>query len=262
MQSIIDNSPYSIFVQVTPWEARAFGLDTFEVSLNVSSDEFIDAATRELNELTNINKPAIFYGRINANKVDEKVVLLKSNFFACETQLQIFNTLSGYRTPKELGVRRMPINSATDVDYIDVCKVAPNTFGYSRFHEDPFVSKNLANIRMRLWCEDMHRNNTPLLVSRGKSGEIDSFIFYKIIDDKRIELILGGSVPGKGALTPVFWASLIEYFCELGYKYIETKISASNISILNIYLFFHFKVKNTYIDFHKHIYCNPLRGSF
>jgi hypothetical protein len=262
MQSLIDNSPYSISIRATPWDSRAFGLDTFEVSLDVSSHEFIDAATRELNELTNISNPAIFYGRINANKIHEKIVLLKSNFFACETQLQIFNTLSGYRAPKELGARRMPINKATDLDYIDVCKVAENTFSYSRFHEDPFVSKNLANIRMKSWSEDMQRNETPLLVSRGKGGEIDSFIFYKVIDDKRIELILGGSVPGKGALTPVFWASLMEHFCELGYKYIETKISASNVSILNIYLFFQFKVKNTYIDFHKHIHRDPLRGAF
>jgi dTDP-4-amino-4,6-dideoxygalactose transaminase len=48
----------------------------------------------------------------------------------------------------------------------------------------------------------------------------------------------------------------------LGYRYIETKISASNVLILNIYLFFQFKVKNTYIDFHKRIRRHHLKAFF
>ena len=258
MSSLIGELPYSIVLQATPWDSRVFGVDTSEIYLNIISDNYINAATQELKKITDVTRPSVFYGRVNSNCGSEKTVMLKSNFFACETQLQIYNNLNSYIAPKELGVRRMPIVDADETDYRDVCNAAENTFSYSRFHEDPFISKEIANRRMKFWCEDMYRNKVPLLVSRGRSGLIDSFVFYKIIDDKKIELVLGGSVPGKGALTPLFWASFMDHFRSLGYRHIETKISASNISIFNIYMVFGFKIKNTYIDYHKHVACDTI----
>jgi hypothetical protein len=254
-----NNVSYTVTTKKTPWDSSVFNLDTFEIELNVNNSNSIDRAVSELSLLTNVQSPSVFYCRIDANNRYNKATLIKAHFFNCETQLHITNKLSEKSIPKELGARRLPIKVANIDDYIEVCEKASKTFNYSRFHEDPFVDVYLANQRMESWCRDMQNQNVPLLVSRGKNGDLDSFIFYKLNGEKSVELVLGGSLPGKGALTPLFWASFMEYIRASGIEYIETKISASNVAIVNIYSFFNFKIKSTYFDFHKHVNCNILR---
>lgn len=246
---------FEISCRPTPWDTNSFGINTFEISLQNINDLDVDAATTALIDITKANAPTLFYSRTNANFINNKLALLKAGFFNCETQLHIVNNnIKNYSTPIELGKRRLRISAGNNQDYIDVAEKSSQVFKYSRFHEDPFIKTDLSNLRMQFWCNDMHRQQLPLLVYRNNMNELDSFIFYKNVDENSIELVLGGSMPGKGMMTPLFWASFIEYFKSLGINRIETKISASNITIANIYIFFNFKIKATYFDFHKHVF--------
>lgn len=251
----LTSQSFGIKCQPTPWDANAFGVKTFEILIPNIDELDVSSAIKTLTEITLTKSPSLFYSRVSAKFNNSKRVLYESGFHNCETQLHITNNnIKNFSTPKELGKRRLHIDLANSQDYIEVASKSSQVFKYSRFHEDPFVKLELANLRMQLWCEDMHRQQVPLLVYRNKTNELDSFIFYKNIDDHSVELILGGSMPGKGMLTPLFWASFIEYFKALGINRIETKISASNISIANIYIFFNFQIKEAYFDFHKHVF--------
>jgi hypothetical protein len=252
------NSDFEIHCQPTPWDSNVFGVNTFEVSLKKIETSDIETATKRLGDMTSVPEPSLFYSRTNANNRLIKTVLTRSGFSNFETQLLIVNSINNHTVPKELGKRRLPIEIGNDQDYLELHERSSNLFEYSRFHEDPFVSQNLANLRMQLWCKDLHRQKVPLLVFKNKLNEIDSFVFYKKTCEKSVELILGGSMPGKGMLTPIFWASFIDHFKDLGIKSIETRISASNIGIANIYMFFDFKIRATFFDFHKHVNCNLL----
>lgn len=237
----------------TPWDAKSLGVDTFEISLPSINCSNIDGVKKSLIEITNIDNPAIFYTRISANSILQKKILMSTGFLNCETQLHVVkNNLKNFASPKELGSRRLPIQHATEQDYAEVVQKSSEVFNYSRFHEDPYIDTDRANFRMKIWTEDLKIQKVPLIVSRNKVGELDSFIFYKK-NDANIELILGGSMPGKGMMTPLFWASFIEYFKGIGIKSIETKISASNMVIANVYLFFNFQIKAVNFDFHKHV---------
>lgn len=243
-----------IKIRPTPWDSKALGVDTFEVLLPNLNESDFDDAKNTLNEITKVDHHAIFYTRIDANFNINKRALHSIGFFNCETQLHVVKSnIKNFNTPKELGQRRLPIQHASKNDYLEIVQRSAEVFRYSRFHEDPFVDLNRADFRMQCWTEDMKNNNIPLLVFRNKVGELDSFIFYKYIESNHVELILGGSMPKKGMMTPIFWASFMEYFKNLGVDRIETKISASNIVIFNIYLFFNFQVKTVYFDFHKHV---------
>jgi hypothetical protein len=162
-------------------------------------------------------------------------------------------SLHKYNPPIEFGKKRLNIKIATSDDYLEVASIAKNVFNYSRFHEDPFIDKQNVNNRMSMWAEDMFNQGIPLIVSRNVAGGLDAFLFYRIDAEGKVELILGGCLPDKGFLAPFFWASFMELFIQQGYKKIETKISASNIVIANIYISFGFSVKETLLDFHKHV---------
>jgi hypothetical protein len=248
--------PFEIKIEPTPWDSKVFDINTFEISMSGVGILDIEKATEELNDITAVTESSLFYCRTNANNRINKTILNKSGFFNCETQLLVVNNINKNTIPVELGKRRLQIDVGSDQDYFDVAEKSSDIFEYSRFHEDPFVSKRLSNLRMKYWCHDMHRQKIPLLVFRNNVNELNSFIFYRQTDDRNVELILGGSMPGRGILTPLFWASFIDYFNNLGIRHIETRISASNIVIANIYLFFDFKIKSTYFDFHKHVRCN------
>jgi len=255
----LTSHPFGIECHPTPWDANAFGVKTYEIIIPNINDLDMVNAIEEVNQITSAESSSLFYSRINAKFNNCKRVLYESGFHNCETQLHIFNNnIKNFTTPKELGNRRLQLDLAVNQDYIEVAKKSSEVFKFSRFHEDPFVKLELANLRMQLWCEDMHKQKVPLLIYKNKAGELDSFIFYKNINENSVELILGGSMPGKGMMTPLFWASFIEYFKTIGINRIETKISASNLTIANIYIFFNFKIKEAYFDFHKHVFYDPL----
>lgn len=243
-----------ITINSTPWDAKVFDVNTFEIFMPKIERPDINGAIVSLNEMTSTESSSLFYSRIDANFNNNKRALLEAGFHSCETQLHVINSnIKNYSTPKELGNKRLQIELANTEDYSDVINSSLEVFKYSRFHEDPFVDSDLANSRMKYWCQDLRTQAVPLLTYRNRAGDLDSFIFYKIKDNDSVELILGGSLPGKGMMTPLFWASFIEHFKALGVSRIESKISASNIAIVNIYIFFGFVVKDVYFDFHKHV---------
>lgn len=249
----------SIQVQATPWDATSLGLKTYDLNIRDFDQSQMGNAKNVLDKITNVAEDSLFYSRINATSLKLKELLTSCGFYNCETQLHIYKSgLKKFAAPTELGSRRLPIIHAENDDYLEVASIAPQIFKFSRFHEDPFIAPEKADKRMELWCRDMHDKKTPLLISRDRNGKLDSFLYYIKAENDHIDLILGGSLPGKGMLTPLFWASFLEYFQQMGIKSIATKISASNIVIANIYMLFGFSLKGTYIDFHKLV--NPIKS--
>jgi hypothetical protein len=243
-----------IKITPTPWDSRALLIDTYELHIPEISPDGVDVAKNHLLQLTAVKKPSLFYCRVNSNSSSQIKLLHLSGFLNCETQLHVFkNSLHKYTAPIEIGKKRLKIKNATPDDYLEVASLAKSVFNYSRFHEDPFLDKKLVNKRMGMWAVDMFTQGIPLIVSRNVAGGLDAFLFYRIDQGGKVELILGGCLPDKGFLAPFFWASFIEFFIDKGYKKIETKISASNIVIVNIYITFGFSVKETLLDFHKHV---------
>lgn len=249
----------SIQALATPWDAAPLGLKTYDLNIGDFDESQMGRVKDALDRVTAVTEDSLFYSRINANSLKLKELLTRCGFYNCETQLHIYKGgLKKFSAPKELGSRRLPLIQAENDDYLEVASIAPQIFKFSRFHEDPFIAPEKADKRMGLWCQDMHEKRIPLLISRDRNGKLDSFLYYTKAENDHIDLILGGSLPGKGMLTPLFWASFLEYFQQMGIKSIATKISASNIVIANIYMLFGFSLKGTYIDFHKLV--NPIKS--
>jgi hypothetical protein len=238
----------------TPWDRDIFQRDTYELEFPVQSDYSTERLSSALLKITDVKTPSLFYGRIDGNSMVHKRALINAGFFSCETQLEIRKgRLSHFVCPPELGTKRLSIADGKSEDYDEIISVAGNVFNYSRFHEDPYIDPVLCRHRMTRWAEALKKQNTPLIVSRNRAGNLDAFLYYKVISSDCIELVLGGSLPGKGVLTPFFWASFLEFFKGRGINSVSTKISAANIVIVNIYMFFDFKVSKVLLDFHKHV---------
>ena len=66
-------------------------------------------------------------------------------------------------------------------------------------------------------------------------------------------LKLGGSIEGKGMITPYFFGSVLHHFKKLGFKKIDgVNVSIANTGIFKVYLALNFELRNTFVDYHWH----------
>ena len=236
----------------TPWDEKVFGLQTKEI-LNIQYDENLE----DINELVillenKFDNDGLIYFRTSSNENILKKYLIKNGYYISETafklsipkfqkkEYEVKNTLNIIE--KKLSVQEIS----------EVKEIAKTSFNYSRFHEDPFISNELCNKRYENWIDDLIEQNKNVLIFKNSENEILSFMFYTKIDEK-VDLILGGSKKGYGLLTPSFFSSVILYLQKQGVKKVDVVISASNITIFNIYINLGFTIKETMFDYHKFI---------
>lgn len=235
----------------TPWDQSALKVRTFEIQDIDLNDEQLCLEHLKTNDFCDAE---FIYGRFLSSDLKIKEIMLKSGYFICETSFIVgLKNLNTYVLPNIYSRRKLDISILDKSDYGKVANIAQDMFNYSRFHEDPFVPKNLANARMSQWVNDLVNQDVTCLVNKSHSNEVVSFMIFKMTNKNSIELILGGSKKGYELHSPFFWGSVIEYFKENGHAKISTTISAANKGILSLYQNLGFKIINVNNDYHKHV---------
>lgn len=242
----------SIKWRKTPWDQKAFGYKTIEI-LELKC-KTIEGGKKILENFQENVNARLIYGRFDASNQFLKRVLFLNGFFQCETSLKIRkNKLHLNELPKMIKGRELILNDHLregDKNYI--IDKTQEMYSYSRFHEDPFILKKDANKRMCNWVNQLLENNTPVLCHIDKNDNITSYLFYEFKSDK-IDMILGGSIPGKGMYAPFFFGGVLNYFKDNNFKTLTTSVSAANKGILSLYITLGFNVTNINSDYHKHI---------
>lgn len=240
----------SIEFRETPWDKRVFDLDTLEITnLSIRS---VSKGQELVNQLLEDQTPELCYGRFEADDLLSKQVLINRGFIPTESQVSLFiPSLERYELPEMHQKRILPLNEATEEDRIQVIEHTAGMFRFSRFHEDPFIDPNKADQRMQNWVQQMAEENVPLLVYKMK-GALTSFVFYEI-KEQTVFLKLGGSVEGRGMITPYFFGSVINHFKKMEMKVLDgVDVSVANTGIFKVYLALNFDLKNTFVDYHWH----------
>lgn len=235
----------------TPWDESALNLKTFEI-LEINT-RLVEKLTEELGNNT-FCEAELIYGRFPANDFVVKELLVKNGYIPCETSFRVtLAKLSDYTLPKLYTRRQLDIVEAQKDEFADIAEIARDMFKFSRFHEDPFISKELADKRMHQWVNDLANQEVSCLLSKSKVGEIVSFMIYKTDERKQVELILGGSKKGFEMHSPFFWGAVINHLQLEGVTRISTTISAANSGVLSLYQNLGFKIIETNTDYHKHV---------
>jgi hypothetical protein len=235
----------------TPWDQLALKLKTFEI-LEIDTLD-INSSLIELKSDSFCNAELI-YGRFPANDFIVKELLVKSGYIPCETSFRVtLAKLNDYTLPKIYTRRQLLVIEAQKSDFVNIASIARDMFKFSRFHEDPFISRELSNNRMYHWVNDLANQDVTCLVNKSKIGDIISFMIYKIDNRNQVELILGGSKKGFEMHSPFFWGAVISHLKLEGISRISTTISAANSGVLSLYQNLGFKIIETNTDYHKHI---------
>jgi len=238
--------------EYTPWDEAVFLKKTAQlVDFKCQSE---DSGRKLLAQFESDSGAEFVYGRFISSDFAIKKIFFDLDYFVAETSLQVY--LSGLQNYELSGMykKRLQTLSYISNDRLDdVATIAHEMFNFSRFHEDPHITNEKANLRIKSWVLDMKNQDVKTLISKDADDNIRGFMIYEIENHKTAKLVLGGCIASERASAPFFWATVIDELKNAGFSKIRTTISAANSGVLSLYLNLGFGISVTHSDYHKHL---------
>ena len=236
---------------LTPWNSRAVLGQTLEIDgFDFDGLENGIALIRAFSDEKEKAGFSFFVTRVVASDKIKKQILQDCGFYIVEHTLDaVYDLVDSFKFQSI--VDRFPVDVSDFQDsYADeISEIAYSQFKFGRFSEDPYISDNQAQNRNKYWVQDLISLSIPIKIVKKKS-KVVGFIAYRI-DQGIVELILGAVLDEYRHLSYSFWATVINQV--FNNKSVVTRISSSNIDVLNLYSYFGFRLQNPQFGFHKQL---------
>lgn len=215
-------------IQYTPWDARVFGIDTYELQ---------DTSEKTLNETRDI--PGHF--TVKVDPLQSKHLLHQYGFYYCDTLLKPFCHKEDFHP---FDNERISLSRETGLDeFLSICDGA---YRHGRFHRDFQLDKPLANQRYNQWLSQLYDQNR--VWGLHYDGALAGFI---ACENGHILLqALHTDFQGRG-LGKSFWSTGCKALFNAGFDEISTSISSCNLAVLNIVISLGFKIRGAVDVYHK-----------
>jgi RimJ/RimL family protein N-acetyltransferase len=248
----VDNNNIHLSSQLSKWDTEIFGfnvavLDKFKIR-NFEKIQFEFNLYKEW--LIN-NSIKIVSCRLENTYLEESFFLEESGFRFIEMVLHptIFD-LQNYNC----AINNFLVLPSKKEDLKIIKNIALNAFSHERYHLDPRFDNELANIRYETWVNNTTKedSNQLLLKIIDNMGSILAFFVIEELDGNSVYWHLTAVNPEfqNKKLGYLIWMSVINYCKNLGFKSIDTTISARNIRVLNLYSKLNFRFKSPDMTFH------------
>jgi ribosomal protein S18 acetylase RimI-like enzyme len=243
-----------------PWETRSIGLQSFLVNKGCYKDFSVDALRTAIKE-------ALFDGifvSARVEKDDYQVIpyIQKAQFYFVEQTLDPQTSLQSNEALKAFVINKSeyvphryklknPIIKTLNKTDKDACTAveacAKESFSDDRFHTDPNCPKDVADIRFFNWARDLIDDSGVTIYIMSIEDEIAGFLARK----ENHMILAGFSRRYIGAgLGQYLWLGAMEAMLADGVNLIDTRISANNVAVMNLYVRLGYKFKNPAAVFH------------
>ena len=251
---LVEGLPAFGSVALFPWDQRVFGFAVGGYELGdpafISSERngFLDA----LNSWGARHQGELLACTVPAERRDLQRLLGQCAFFAVDTTLAVILSAAGLR---RLPGPALTVRAAGDADCAAVMQIAESAFDAGRYHADARFPRELADMRYRRWIENALR-------SRGDGDRV-----YVVDEGDRVLAFMHLACQGDtadlrlAAVEPAARGGNVGYSLFLGVldqlrqermRQVRSKISATNVSIVNLYAALGFRFENPEVVFHWH----------
>lgn len=210
----------------TPWDARALGIPTFELTA-------VGADTPALMAGASGHFTAKIPPREDASP------LRRAGFYYCDTLLEPWGG------PADLRPAEDPQASfVRDMDWADLDRIGHGAF-FGRYHRDPAISRERADARYDQWLRELHEKGAVYgLLHGGRpagfiAAEEGMFVLHAMAPEFR----------GRG-LARALWTLVIRDQFAQGWNMIHSSVSAGNLPIVNLYASLGFRFRNPLDVYH------------
>lgn len=215
-------------IQTTPWDAKVFGIDTYEI---------VNPSVETLSRTKNI--PGHFTAKVDP--LASKQYLHEFGFYYCDTLLKPVCQKEQFHPYDN---ERISISEDTPLE--DFLAVSNGVFRHGRFHRDFNLDPLQADERYDRWLTQIYHE-----------GRITGFLFegelagFLACNGNHISLIaLEKSFHGHG-LAKYFWTPACGTLFARGYNELTTSISACNLAMLNLVISLGFRPREAVDVYHK-----------
>ncbi|HET7578691.1 MAG TPA: GNAT family N-acetyltransferase [Bacillales bacterium] len=215
-------------IQYTPWDARIFGIGTYEL---------LDTSEETLNEARDI--PG--HLTVKVDPLQSKQLLHQYGFYYCDTLLKPSCSKETFRPFYD-----ERISMSRDTGLNDLLSISDGVYRHGRFHRDFHLDKSVADQRYNQWLSQLYdKGHAWGLLYDGKLAG------FMACENGRILLqALHTNFQGRG-LGKYFWSTGCRTLFSAGFDEISTSISACNLAVLNIVTSLGFKIRGAVDVYHK-----------
>jgi RimJ/RimL family protein N-acetyltransferase len=216
-------------IEPTPWDARALGVETFEVKRVTPEAMALVAA-----------KPGHY--TVKVDPLSSKRLLEESGFHYCDTLLE------PHCARGELVVHsRAGIVVSNDVPLERLLPICHGAFEHDRFHRDFDVPTAAADTRYDNWLAQMHARGQVYGVSL--DGKLLAFI--ALVGPRLVLHAVAKESRGQGLAKYLWSAACVHFFDVLGRDHLESSVSAANLPVMNLYASLGFRFRNPRDVYHR-----------
>lgn len=216
------------FLVETPWDRRAFGIDTYEIR-EVSGEAL--SLIREI--------PGHFTAKVDP--LSCKKLLHECGFYYCDTLIEPYCRAESLVTHKD-----GQVSISRDVGIDDLIAISHGAFRHGRFHRDFNIARELADLRYDNWLRDLHEAGKCFGLLYG--GELAAFFGYN--GSKIVLHAMGEKFRGKG-LAKYLWSAGCEELFSRENDELASSVSASNLPVANLYASLGFRFRNPSDVYHR-----------
>lgn len=215
-------------IKSTPWDARAFGVDTYE--LTDASEETLQIAA---------NKPGHF--TVKVDPLSSKKNLHDHGFYYCDTLLK-----PSCQKDKFQPFSDEAISLSDNIALDDFVAISSGSYQHGRFHRDFKVKKAWADRRYDRWLAQLYDEGHVwgLLYNGALAG------FFAYNKNQVLLQVLEANFRGQG-LSKYFWTAGCKSLFNKGYDEVSTSISACNLVIVNLVTALGFRFQDAVDVYHK-----------
>lgn len=218
---------------------------------NVYSCDVNDALIQEcdtISFLKQYEKPLFVFSKVGSTRTRAMFFLERSGFYLVDANVQFKKDVLTHKETK----MTCEVCFSSPEDENAVVNIAKHNFIYSRFHLDPFIAKEDADLIKMEWVRNFYLGyrGTSMIVARNRNSIMGFLQLIQNRENLTIDLIaVDKSFQGKGvAKSMIFFAE--KNIANVKHIYVGTQIS--NIPSIRLYETLGFKLMTTGYVFHYH----------
>ena len=239
-----------VTARLTPWDKRALGFNTAEITeMSVLDPHGAARLLEAVEEWCADLSVRYIFGRVDATDRFSRSALLERGYQFVETSLMVSRT--GFSLLPVVPKNMAPLlRKATSEDIAALRTIAIEDFFHGRFLEDPAIDRPCAAERTANWIEDLVREG--LAHTAELRGQIIGFHAERVhVESSSAELLLTGAASRYAVLALPLWITALRSLAERDIRQCTTLISAANTGVLNLYARLGFQFNTTLLGFRK-----------
>jgi len=215
-------------IETTPWDARVFGIETYEITL--LNQEVINEALKAPGHYT-----------VKVDPLSSKKLLHDNGFYYCDTSAELY-------CPRERFVdwKDEKVSISRDMALSDLLAMSRGSFIFGHFHRDFNMDAKCADRRYDNWLTELHKEDkvAPIVYA----GEPASFMAHT--GNRFLLGAVGEKFRGRG-LGKYLWSAVCREVFSADYAQILSPISLCNTVVLNLHISLGFIARNPRDVYHR-----------